>query len=382
MVFPSLRFNSSEKFLILEITAQKAEAIAFSLDDKKNLEIREFWDNLTFEDFSRLAKSKSKLIVSIDRSLITSVFLPLRWENELPSKKAITLIDLENFLFGEAGKVFKYCQSEAAEKLKTDYSDVIMIGGITRGFRVDGCKVINPLGFPAKRLEVILELIFANRYIFEKWKKVLPNQSFFTESGRAAISVLGRIKKTPINLLIFDLKESFLLGFDDKKSIAGVFSLSVLPWGINNLIQSIADCFGVSFDVAWQIYDIYFRGEMSCKLLKKINQILRLSSSFLKKELKKRHLKGEIFVVRNFNLPFSLSNQKIFFKDLSCWSLLEDFGFKIKLGKKLKNKKDFWLKPLKFAPFLEFYYYQENLLPIDTRLKRYLYWLSQRDSVK
>lgn len=384
MISFSLKLKRPQEFLILEITPEKADGVAFYVDDNKNLEIRKFWNSFTPQDFSRWFRKNNhcKLVVSVDHCLITSLFLPLKWERESTNRATLTLVDLENFLFQEAGKMFRHCQDEAARKLRVDYSDAIMIGGAARGFRVDGYKVIDPVGFPAKRVEVILELIFASRHIFEKWREILPNQSFLAESGRAAISVLRKIKKSPINLLIFDLKESLLFSFDDKKSAAGFFLRKTLPWGINNLIEPIVGCFGVRENIARRIYDAYLCGEISSKLSKKISQLLKLPYKFLEKELEKNHLKGDILSARNFDLPILLPTRKIVLKDISYSSFLEDFGFKIKQNKRLGNKENFWFKPLKFAPFLEFYFHQENLLPIDIRLKRYLYWLSRRDSVE
>lgn len=313
---------------------------------------------------------RSKIVLSFDPSLATTVHsavVLMRDKHNQPIDEP----DLNNRIAQGIWRLFDRERGRAAAKMAVHDLDVFLTDVKVKYIKLDGHKVVNPLGFRAKTLEIQFAHTFNPRAILPMVKKILPEKHlvFFTEGGAAAANILSKASNID-NFLLADIQRDRTYVF--LASGATVSSLETFSWGKELLLQSIADYFAVGRGVAFKIFDVYMRREASPAMIKKLEKLLETEfSGFMEKltPLTAKYDSGAVYLAADFELPeFAFGNDvrrslgqrlKVLpvHHDLICQKL----GFEIRVQGRLGNQNLF--SPI--ACLLDFYF-----SPHDDRINR------------
>jgi len=371
-------WSRPEKFLILEALPERTRGLLLSVDAEKNLQVRRFWEEFPVAKLSRRVPWEfggTKIILAADPSLAFTVFVPVKLEREpAAAKEQLGILELENLLAQSIGKVFSQCRKQAGQALRVGELETVLVGSRVRNFKVDGHKVVNPLGFQGKKIEAVLELTLTTRKIFESWKSFFSTREkfFFTESARAWLTSLEKAGAATVNLITFrpETTSFFIL---EPAATGTVIYRGKLDWETNRLLESITSSLGVSRSLAEELYGRYLRGETSSSGARWIDRILKPVLDSLFHAMKKTRLRGPIYVDTMTPLPIALPKRrgKIVLTALPLASLVEKLGFTLQPSR--HNLSDTQLFR-HLAPFLEFYYDKSDS-SINHKLWRRLHWL-------
>ena len=252
----------------------------------------------------------------------------LRPEKHLP----ITETDLENYVAESAWKAFDKSRAEIAKRLATSELNLTLREVIVVGMKIDGHRVLNPVGFSGKEIEITV-LITVSKKSF--MGAVVPNSyegavlSSYTlteesDNGTSAIYVEFSGDKT--NIFAKTPKKTSYIGS--------------LEWGEKDLLKTIGDMFLADQDVSREILQRFLTNEVSDIVAEKISKvfyqefkafILSLSELALKTTgLKKSELSG-IFMNASF-LPqdvygrtFLFNSKRVRIKGISETAKAQDF---------------------------------------------------------
>lgn len=370
--------RKQEKFLILQASEHGTSGFMFLLDEEKNLHFKKSWPEFSWSRVSRLIRRHLehwKIIVVADASVATTMSYPLSLIRD-SKKDSISASELENLLGQALVRVWNECRREASKKLGLDELDTIIIDQSVTRFKIDGHRVVNPIGFRAEKIEAVLDLTITNRLIFEDWKNFFgsgeENHFFFTESAKSILASLKRATPIPINLLTLrsNRADSFILG--DGKSGLNIKRES-LAWSTGQIINSIAEFWSLSRSSSLKVYHQFLSNKLAPKTTDALNKILKPTIRSLIGNISQQNFKGTVFVDSDLPLPFVFPHRlgRVALEELPDKSILSDLGFLIEdKDWPFKSKEIF----THLAPFVEFYYNNRDSA-INHWLKRRIHWL-------
>jgi hypothetical protein len=368
-------FSKRERFLILEISPGEIGASLISLDTDNNVVVHKTWDKFNWSNTSdriRL-KGNQKIIIAAHSILATTLSIPVIFDREFQDEP-INEIELENLLAQSIGKIFNRCREEASKELKIDELDTILVGSKVIGFKIDGHKVVSPIGLKARRIEAVLELTFTTRDVFDKVNFLVTSgrDFFFTEMGRAEVLSLRKYIKPPFSLVVLepDIAHFFIL---DRDESFPVIRRGLFRWNPDKMFSAISDAWGLDKDTAKRVYSVYIDRDMSLTVSKKIEKVLKPVVENFFDDAGKARLRGKVYINSVLPMPFDLPKRraKFVFDNFPFAGLMEKLGLRRKIG----IKEDFSYQILRrLASFAEFYY-DNSERQINARLKRRLHWL-------
>lgn len=372
---------SREKFLILEVYPNVTRGLLVSLDQDKKLKLEKVWSNFSWSNLSKRFRQKItkwNVIVSASPLLAVTTVIPIKLEREKNSHTSpISPGELEDLLAQATAKIFNQCRSFASRSLGIDELDTILIDNRVIGFKIDNHQVMNPIDFKAKHIDAIFELTLTTRNIFEDWKNFFnigqTRNFFFTELSRAEISVLEKIKTTPLSLIITE-KGGTTAFHIDRSSKNSIIKRLRINWAAEKMVSVIAEAWGISEPIAREIYLNYLKKEVSPRVFRYLSHLINPILESFYKELKRANLKGQVFIDAHLPLPaiFPKRLGGMTITDLPITSTLDKLGFKA----------DFRDWPIphheisrRLAPFFEFYYNNDKESGVNHWLRRRLHWL-------
>lgn len=378
-------WSPSEQFLVIEVAPRRTSGLLLSLDEEKVLRLKRFWEHLSKERIFRkipLGVGKRTIIASADPSLAFTTFVPVRLERGArTAKEPLELLELENLLAQSIGKVFSQCRRQASQFLGIEELDTILVGSRVTHFKVDGHKVMNPVGFHGRRIEVVLELTLTTRQIFDEWKSLFNTKEgvFFTESARAALVALEKLGHPPINLMTVrpGNVSCFIL---EPAAVGTVIYRGALSWDVRKLLTTIVEALGTSEAVSAALYGEYCAGRLSSPGARWMERLLRPVLDSLFKEVERTRMRGRVYLDSLPELPFELPKRagKVVFEAFPVEELLGQLGFQANFSRWRIPERDRFKY---LAPFIEFYYDKSDS-PINHRLWRRLHWLGSGESFK
>lgn len=273
-------FEKKETFLVVEILPHCAYVAQVSADfENKKLsldKIRSFDANdpksfkICVKKFG--AAEKHKVIVSLDSQHATTVYSAVTIVRDDP-KAVIDESDLENIIAQAVWKFFDRQRGRAAAKMGINDFDLLLVDVRVGDIKLDGHRVVNPVGFKARCVEVQLGQTFTTRDIINTLKEgiAIDRVQSIGEFGAYLSRVIGRVNN----------QSKFLLAniFPDESSFFFVdgFRLSYLAkhdWGEGKLNSALVNSLAVDLITAKKIMNIYKKNEASPHFIKKIENIL------------------------------------------------------------------------------------------------------------
>ncbi|MDD5710625.1 MAG: hypothetical protein PHV43_00785 [Candidatus Colwellbacteria bacterium] len=192
-----------------------------------------------------------------------TIFSAVKIAREHPTR-ALTPVDLENYISQAVWKFFDRCRGEAAAKLNVREMDLVLSDVRITGVRIDGHQIINPTGFTGSEFEIGLSLTVTR-------SGVADEGAYLVEGGSMRAYMLAKI---------LGLGRAFFIESGGRTtsifSINGseIHHLNSFQWGKNNIIESLNQSILVLEEgVLHGLYDKYAIGNTSEKLCRKIDKV-------------------------------------------------------------------------------------------------------------
>lgn len=369
-------FQKREKFLVLEVLPARTNARFLSMDREHRLRVDRDRDNIgpkEMQAYLKVHRAKSNIIIAADPSLVVTAFLPLHVERDT-HPTPLTPMELENLLAKGIAQVFNQARADAAQELGVDDLDTILVGSQVVHFKIDGHQVLNPVGFPAKSVQAVAELTLTTRGVFERLRELLASHRafFFTESGRAGLLSIAKVRGLPVRLVSLAAERSSYFVMQ-KAAVGYLMTRSRLVWHSVRFRESIADAFGVSHQVAQDLYAIYLTGGLSDSARRYFERLIKPGMQALLAELKLAHLKGETFCSVDIPLPVELPHKSggVVLAEPPLADVLQKLGISLVPEEWGRTPAERFMR---VAPFLEFYF-RQNDSEINEWLRRHMNWL-------
>ncbi len=354
----------------------RVNGLLLGLDQEQRLTPRKFYEDTSWTHLSKrpvLGRWVGSIVIAADSSVAHTALVPvhLRRENKTHPLNAT---ELENLLAQEVGKVFSVCRKEAGKQLKVDELDVILAASRVMNFRIDGHRVLNPLGFKASELEVVLELILTTRPVYEDIKNFAGRRQdfFFTELTRSELNVLQKTEEAPLSVLRLGETGSTYATIESAK-LGQTIARGKFPFRTGSFLEAIEQGWLVNRETAEVVYEMYLRRDVSGHTEKAIGKLLAPAEKSFFKAFKEAKLKGPVYVESEIPLPWPLPltkyGRKLAAPPLS--KLLDHFGFRTDLKVwPVREEAVFRL----LAPYWD-HYFDRSDTTVNRWLRRHLNWL-------
>ncbi len=369
-------WKPKESFFILEILPGRVNGLLLGLGPEQRLIPRKYFEGASWSHLSKrpdLRHLVKNIVIAGDSSVAFTALVPVYLKRENRSHP-LAAVELENLLAQEVGKVFSQCRKDASKHLKVDELDVILVTSRVMNFKIDGHYVLNPLGFKASSVEVMLELILTTRAVFEDIRSFAKERQdfFFTELTRSEANILQKTEKLPMSILSLGEARSAYAVVEPAK-VGQTIARGIFSWTTGELIKKIEEKWLVNRETAEVIYDLYLKNEISAETSKAIARIIAPAEKAFFREFRDLKTRGPVYVDSDRPLPWPLPAVKYGRKLVPCpmGRLLDHFGFRT----------DFASWPIRpegafrfLAPFWDFYYDRSDTT-VNRWLRRHLNWL-------
>lgn len=354
--------GTNPDFLVIEIINNYLQITLLKIDSaSKKIIICQNWirnlDNLNvpyvLEEMRKLLKLIPKkrnfsVILNLDSNLALTIYSSVSVLRQKP-KELIDEIDLDNLISQAIWRFFDKQRQGVSKKLGTEEINVLLADVRIRGIKVDGHKVVNPLGFKAKSVEIYLSETLAIRDLIKGIKEMMPaNKIVF-------VSEAGTVLSHALLNCIGDNKSLFLANiFPDKTflfhaSPGHLFCLDGFGWGGNSLLIGLYENLRIDEFNSRKIIDIYNKNTASPHLLRKLENIFMEECQYLANGIESLAPEaGKIFINPYFDLPSCLISERFeskFNKNfkielLSTDLIMKKANFTIQFNKAVKDVKN------------------------------------------
>lgn len=227
--------------------------------------------------------SVGKYIVATPASCSLTVYTRVATERDHP-REEITESELSNVVSQAIWKVFDKERSPASYRLGVSEIDVLLIDARIVSARVDGSKVLNPIGFPAKKIEVGVSETFASRETFQKIKEDLPRNGeiiFISEPTAAKVHLYQEENRNKAFILAnIQREKTYIYAVRENGDI---FSAGDFDWGMDNLLQALHDDLLIPKDAVSRVLNRYLKADASADFIKKFKFIFNKHLSIFAK---------------------------------------------------------------------------------------------------
>ena len=369
-----VKLDSENRDIILETS--------FNFYPEKNVDhpnFSAFKKNL--RKFGKLANYK--IAVGIDSQYASTVYSSVSLVRN-NAKDLIDESDLDNLISQAVWKFFDRHRLRVAQKLGVNDFDVLLTDVRIENVRLDGHRVLNPVGFKARTIEIQLCETFTSRTLINELKTFLPASSIrlISESGSAWAHFLAagnQGSKFALANISFDqtamfLAEEFRVGHHDGFS-----------WGEKNLLNALVENLALDLETAKAVLAVYMQKEISEFFAKKFEKILMGELDSLAKSLNSSIGKSDIRLVylhSSFNLPDIVFSQSfknridfsVRLEPLTHSFISDNHNFHLKFNKRADPKAAFGIFVLVLEAIAEPHY--EAMKQMSQIAKRRVRWLT------
>lgn len=357
--FSKLLFRG-EKYLVIEILNHYAQVTVLKANlEKKEIHLNGNWARSVpnfnasgaLEEVRMLLKKirkleKYKIILSLDSSFATTIYssVSLVRPNQ---KEVIDEADLDNLISQAIWRFFDRNRLKVSQKMGIDDVDVILSDVRIRGIKLDGHKIVNPIGFKAKSVEIFFSQTFIARELMRGLRDLLPkeNIALMTETGTAMSHILHRILDKNNFFAVNLFPNETAVFYATKGRLA---HLDNFEWGENDLTNILYRYLKVDNAVARSIIENYSVNNASQSFSRRLENILIKELQIFSNGLESlaEEDTSEVYINSFFNMPPVIftdrfhnriqKNIKLF--PLSTKLITEKFGYELQFKKSLKIK--------------------------------------------
>lgn len=285
-------FNKKEGFLVLEVLSPESVKVSLVTADldKKELTLAKVWTTGEFRSnkikkiIGRFTNDKRfPAVVSLNSDLASTIYSVVSLVRT-NSRDVIDEADLDNLISQAVWKFFDRHRAKVAQKLKVNDFDVILTDVRVEGIRLDGHKVVNPLGFKARSIEIHLCQTFTTRSVVNELRTVflMDNVRLVTESGTAWSHVVARLQREPKLFVANIFSDRTNLFLSDGFWLAHYDNFE---WGSRNLSSSVSEALALDKDTAEAVLARYSSGDISETFAGRLEKLLIREMDYLVKLL-------------------------------------------------------------------------------------------------
>lgn len=240
-------FHRYDDYLVMEILNHYLQLTFLKVNiDKKEILVTKNWfrpisdfriDNILAEAkllFKKIRRLKNyRLILSLDSQFASTIYASVPLVRSHP-KEVIDEADLDNLISQAVWRFFDKNRLRVAQKLNVADVDVILADVRIRGIKIDGHRVVNPIGFKAKSVEISFSQTFLVRDFLRGLREFISNQRavLITEAGTALNHVLAKaLNEDSLNVINIFPNQTII--FSSAGSRIG--HLDNFDWGEKNL---------------------------------------------------------------------------------------------------------------------------------------------------
>ncbi len=246
------------------------------------------------------------------------------------SASPISETDLENYVAEAAWKTYDKFRAETAKRLKVGEMDLVLKSVMVMGVKIDGHRVINPVGFRAKKIEVTVLVTISKKSFscssLDCFDQGTLNAYIVGETDNEEASIYAEIGAEKTDIYVNNYK---------KTSHVGAF-----PWGEIQIIKSIEELFLGDHAVSQLIFERYLRGEVSLAVKDKINKCfygelktflsglsdMTLKTAGLKKAgTMKIFVKSKMLPIGIEGKPFLFNSKRVRITDVGIGNTVQEF---------------------------------------------------------
>ncbi len=193
-------------------------------------------------------------VIDLGPDKAVTIFSTVRVVREHPTK-ALTPVDLENYISQAVWRFYNECRDEAAERLDRGEMDLVMSDARVVGVKIDGHQVINPSGFTGRELEIKLCISMTADKSGE--------QDLVVEGGSVRAHMLSSDQ---------DLERAYYVEVGEDKThifavdVDKIAYLNGFDWGRARIDQAVRAKLDLDTDVAYAIYERFASGAVSSKM--------------------------------------------------------------------------------------------------------------------
>lgn len=306
-------------------------------------EISEFNAIIAFSEVKKILKKirglkNYKIILSLDSLLATTMYSSVSLVRANP-KEIIDEADLDNLISQAIWRFFDKHRFKVAQKMKADEVDILLTDVRIRDIRIDGHRVVNPIGFKAKAVEIFFSQTFLTRECMREIRDIFPkeNVALMIEAGTALSHVLSHARGNS-DFYVANLFPSHTAMFASSGNQRFGHSDS-FDWGGNDLKSFLGRYLRLDQDTSDKVIDSYiadnasagFSRKFETMLIQELNVFANGVESLVGNE------PSDVYLNPFFTLPpavFSSRFQNRFQKPVKLLSLstnfiIEKFGYKL-----------------------------------------------------
>lgn len=371
-------FAQRDTYLLVEILNHYVQVAVFKVyPQTKEIFVIKAWvrEVSDFNNFGVLAAldlllqkagklNKYKIILSLDSVFATTIYSAISLVRAQP-KEMIDEADIDNLISQAIWRFFDRQRLKVAQKMGIDDVDVLLSDVRVRGIKLDGHKVVNPIGFKAKTVEIAFSQTFLPREFLRGLKDLMPKDQIVlvTETGAAMSHILSRVLN----------KERLFLAnlFPDQTAVfasAGgrISHLDNFEWGEKDLNHLLGRHLHVDPGVARLLVKNYSDSNASSNFLRRLEGILIKELQIFANGLESVTSDNaeQIYLNPFFILPpvvfsdrfHSRFQKKLKLSLLSTNLITDSLGYKVQLEKSVEIKNLLTL----LSAFLEIVFLPQN----------------------
>jgi len=285
--------------------------------------------------------SNSEIIILGSSSFIFTVPAWVKVQRE--SKEEVEEAELENLISQAVWKFLNVFRPQAVDVLGISETDILLADIRNLGVKVNGHKVLNPIGFKAKTIEFLIEETFVNRDYFRAIEEIFSQKSkpvFISELGLVDSQVVFRSFnfEKPFTLTRFFPGSVLALSCENREKFKEDISEPIISlvgdisWDKDIFISRLSEKLGLSYEPSSKIIEAFYAGEVSSKIEKFIKDLISLEwKDFTKKISKKISPSKPVFIIEDKKIPeFVLrKKEKPKMEKLDIQKIFKKLGFEI-----------------------------------------------------
>ena len=349
-------FKKNEGFLVLEALPSSLIRLSLVIGDfnKKELYLAKIRNINEFkaDKIKKAVKSfggsrRFPAIISLNSDLASTIYSAVSLVRS-NAHDVIDEVDLDNLISQAVWKFFDRHRAKVAQKLKVNDFDVILTDVRVESIRLDGHKVVNPIGFKARSIEIHLCQTFTTRPVVSELRSIFPmeNVRLVAENGTVWSRVVSRTQSDPKFFVanIFSDRTSLFLSDGLWLSHYNDFE-----WGSRNLRLALGEALALDEATAEGVMARYVANEASEIFINRTEKLLAREMDYLVKML---NLPAKETGVRQIYLhhfaelpPFAFSSSvknkfdfTVKLEPLTHSFISDNHGYNLKFNKKVDSR--------------------------------------------
>lgn len=366
-------FLNTEKFVVIEVGDHYRKATSLGLDSEKNLFVRKIYEDKSGEySLGQFLKSvkipkRSNILVGLSAKRVITIPASVVILRDNP-KEDMREEELANLVSQAVWRSLNRFRAHASDRLKVGDLEVVLGSLRILNIRVDGHKVINPIGFRAKRIEFDIEQTFVPRSLVQEFKEALPAHAespFYVELGSSLSKLLLRTaEEDQFVFANLGSSESSLYRINKNARYMGSVSLPYVDhigevgWGDGEIGGRCADYFNIERSIARQVMHSYLEGGVSENANRTLHRMFCDSVSLFIHNTRPKLKVREVVYWNSYEyeLPTYLAKKEgVHLKKVDCMAMVEKLGIKVHAPRLVGSG---WRSVIPI--FLDYYYLKEE----------------------